>query len=104
VDKKVFLVGWETQGCIPVVAASQEEAKKLAAGDWHRNFSCYTEDDVYFGTPKQIQCLEQAYIEDETIEEVGGDCKVVGSNQALKDLLPSDPTYYDKLRARFKKK
>jgi len=99
----VFLVKWETEGCIPVEAATPEEAKKLAEKEWRRDIANYSEYDINFGKPEEVKCLEEAFFIDDTLHEVDGDCSVAGSKKSLKDILPSDPNYTNPFLEKMKK-
>lgn len=97
----VFLVRWEVEGCIPVEAATAEEAKELARDAWDDEIRNYSPYDVNFSPPKETKCLEEARFIDHTFED--GDVCVVNSDKSLKDLLPSDPNYTNALLEKIKK-
>lgn len=97
----VFLVKWEVEGCIPVEAATAEEARQLAEDSWDDEIRNYSHYDAIFSPPRETKCMEEARFIDHTFED--GDCCVVNSDKPLKDLLPSDPNYTNSYLEKMKK-
>lgn len=87
----VYLIEWELTGFMPVYADTPEQAAKIARNHAHAELRNCSDHDLDFGTPRLVRCLEEACHVEPEISEVEGNCGVYGSQQTMRELLPSDP-------------